>query len=86
MSLRLGSSGRAPAGLFTLMMRPSENSTWSKKHMYGLCRESEPVTWIFVPALSDAGVRPVRESCVTPCDSHTYSRVLPFSSTAEMCR
>ena len=54
--------------------------------MYALCRESEPVTRIFVPAFSVAGVSPVRESCVTPCDSQTYSRVLPFSSKAEMCR
>ena len=41
--------------------------------MYGLCRESEPVTRIFVPTFRICGVTPLRVSCVTPCDSHTYS-------------
>ena len=50
--------------------------------MYGLCRESEPVTRTFEPTLSICGVMPLRVSCVTPCDSQTYSWVLPFSSTA----
>ena len=33
-----------PGGPLTLSVRPSANSTLSKKHMYGLCRDSEPVT------------------------------------------
>ena len=39
-----------------------------------------------VPALSICGVIPLRLSCVNPCDSQTYCCVLPFSSTAAMCR
>ena len=35
-----------------------------------------------VPGFSISGVMPLRVSCVKPCDSHTYSCVLPFSSTA----
>ena len=45
-------------------------------------RESDPVTRTFVPALNMSGLIPFLVSCVTPCDSHTYSRVLPFSSVA----
>ena len=72
----------APRGPFTLSAGPSENWTVSKKHMYWLCRESDPVTRTLVPALNMSGLIPFLVSCVTPCDSHTYSRVLPVSSVA----
>ena len=36
--------------------------------------------------ISISGVIPLRVSCVTPCDSQTYSCVLPFSSIADTCR
>ena len=78
--------GEEPPGPLTFMVRPSANSMLSKKHMYGSCRDREPETRIFVPGLKICGVIPMRLSCVVPCDSHTYSRVRPFSSTAFTCR
>ncbi len=90
MSLRAaavaGRRARSAGRTIDAQLRPSANSTMSKKHMYGLWRDSEPVTRTFVPALNMSGLIPLRVSCVTPCDSQTYSRVLPFSSAAAMCR
>ena len=40
-------------------MRPSASSTLSKKHMYGLCRDSDPVTRMLVPDLQDLRRDPV---------------------------
>src|SRR5688572_24870346 len=90
MSLR-GATGLAAAvvGAFdplTFSTRPSASCTLSKKHMYGLWRDSDPLTVTLVPRLRSSGVTPLRVSCVTPCDSQTYSRVRPFSSVAEMWR
>src|SRR6185436_6407936 len=73
--------GDEPTGPLTFRVRPSGSSRISKKHIYGSCRDREPTTRIFVPGLKICGVIPMRLSCVVPCDSHTYSRVRPFSST-----
>jgi len=66
MSLRGGSDGSAgragPVGPFTLNFLPSPIVTVSKKHMYGLCRDSDPVTVIRLPVLSSCGVIPLRVS------------------------
>ena len=45
----------------------------------------EPVTRTLDRTLNMSGLIPLRVSCVTPCDSQTYSLVLPFSSTAAIC-
>lgn len=58
--------GCEPPGPLTFTVCPSANSRVSKKHMYGLCRDREPVTRSFVPAFKSCGVMPMRLSCVTP--------------------
>ena len=74
MSLRGGKDAvvrPAWAGPFTLNVRPSGNSTVSKKHMCGSWRDIGPVTRIVVPAFNIDDVIPLRDR-VTPCDPQTY--------------
>jgi len=61
-SALVGAARSEPRGPLTLSARPSGKYTLLKKHIVGLCRDSEPSTRSSVPGFSISGVMPLRES------------------------